>query len=134
MAEQEFNLEGLMKLNYDYDLLKQVLEYLLARDKTVASRLSVLEKDLADVKNEIALYLFIINLRTKSMPKTVPSMPEFVALKQKLNKLEERVYSHDSKFAEQQTLLDTTNFNMKMMQMTVNTHDENIAECIFDCV
>eukprot|EP00826_Nyctotherus_ovalis_P033950 TRINITY_DN2777_c0_g1_i2.p2 TRINITY_DN2777_c0_g1~~TRINITY_DN2777_c0_g1_i2.p2 ORF type:complete len:245 (-),score=86.16 TRINITY_DN2777_c0_g1_i2:1139-1873(-) len=62
------------------------------------------------------------------MGKAYPSMPEFTALKQKVQKLEERVYSHDNKFAEHQTIIDTTNFNVQMMQMTVNEHDEKIEE------
>lgn len=62
------------------------------------------------------------------MGKAYPSMPEFTTLKQKVQKLEERVYSHDNKFAEHQTIIDTTNFNVQMMQMTVNDHDEKIEE------
>lgn len=63
------------------------------------------------------------------MGKAYPSMPEFVTLKQKVAKLEERVYSHDAKLAEHQTVIDTTSFNMQMMHMTVNDHDEKIEEC-----
>jgi hypothetical protein len=64
------------------------------------------------------------------MGKAYPSMPEFAILKQKVAKLEERVYNHDAKLAEHQTVLDTTNFNVQMMQITVNEHDEKIEECI----
>jgi len=63
------------------------------------------------------------------MGRAYPSMPEFVGLRQKVTKLEERVYTHDNKFAEHQTILDTTSFNVQMMQMTVNEHDEKIEEC-----
>ena len=55
-------------------------------------------------------------------------MPEFVGLRQKLEKLEERVYNHDKQFAEQQTLIDTTSFNVQMIKMTVNDHEAKIEE------
>lgn len=69
MAEPVFDLEGLMKLNYDYDLLKRVLEYLLSQDKAASGRLthleklvSTMEKELADTKNDVAEYILDWNL------------------------------------------------------------------------
>ena len=43
MDEQHFDLNNLMQLSTDYDLLKKVLEYLLARDKSMSERMSALE-------------------------------------------------------------------------------------------
>ena len=58
-------------------------------------------------------------------------MPEFIGLKDKLAKLEERVYAHDTQFAEQQTVIDTTNFNMQMLKMTVDDHEKRLTERIY---
>lgn len=49
--------------------------------------------------------------------KAPPAAPQSSEdLKEKLNKIEERVYSHDAKFAEQQVVIDATSFNLKMLQ------------------
>ena len=68
----------------------------------------------------------------KNVPKhpVGPSMPEFVAIKDKLAKLEDRVYSHDERFVQHQTLMDATSFNLKMTQVTINEHDEKLQERI----
>ncbi len=58
-----------------------------------------------------------------------PSMPEFIGVKDRLTKLEDRVYAHDERFVQHQTLLDATSFNLKMLQVTVNEHDEKLSEC-----
>lgn len=57
-------------------------------------------------------------------------MPEFLDLKEKLEKLEERVTSHDNRFTEHETIMDNTNNNMQMIQTTVSDHGEKIESCI----
>ncbi len=57
-----------------------------------------------------------------------PSMPDFNQMKEKMKKIEERVYLHDSKFGDMQTLVDSTSFNLKMLQITVDGHQERLDE------
>jgi len=51
MAEQpKFDLDVLLKTNYEYEPLKKVLEYLLAREKTNSDKLNKIEGDLSNVQ------------------------------------------------------------------------------------
>ncbi len=45
---------------------------------------------------------------------------EMSDIKEKLKKLEERIYTHDEKFAQQQVDIDTTSCNLKMQLMGNN--------------
>ncbi len=49
-------------------------------------------------------------------------------LKEKLNKIETRVYQHDERLGEHQTLIDTTSFNLKLAQTTLIEHEEKLAD------
>jgi len=56
MATQpKFDLDALLKINYEYEPLKKVLEYLLSRDKETADKLLKLGTDIDDNKKEIAM-------------------------------------------------------------------------------
>ena len=64
-------------------------------------------------------------------PKGVPvTQQDITNLKDKLTKVEERVYSHDEKFASQQTLIDSTSCNLKMISFTVNEHEQKLEGCM----
>lgn len=46
-------------------------------------------------------------------------------LKEKIKKIEERVYSHDAKFADQQLMIDSTSVNLQMHQMIPHEASNN---------
>lgn len=56
-------------------------------------------------------------------------MTEFTDLRDKLDKLESQVFSHDSKLTQQQKSIDTTNNNVQQMQKTVQDHSDKLSEC-----
>jgi hypothetical protein len=52
------------------------------------------------------------------------SVLDFNDLKEKIKKIEERVYSHDEKFSEHQAVIDTTICNLKMQLMPLGENPQ----------
>ncbi len=55
MAEPKFDLDSLLKINYEYEPLKKVLEYLLSRDKAAGDRLTKLEGDIDIIRKDVTV-------------------------------------------------------------------------------
>jgi hypothetical protein len=57
MDTETFDLDGLVRINYDYDSLKKVIAYLLKRDKLTAEKLAKQAADFEAAQAEIKVYV-----------------------------------------------------------------------------
>lgn len=51
-VQQNFNLDALLTINYDYKFLRQVLEYLLQKDKSNSAKFAKMGNDISLIQKE----------------------------------------------------------------------------------